>query len=226
MRLKKSTLLVLGLGFLLPSLVKAQTVSTNIPPTLSANLTIGDEGKIKANVVQTVTLPPASIGFSYLAFNSQPFHFTTANASGATTVWRGNISLSANGTITGNADVDSYTSGGNKTTTFVSVNGTASRITSSTNNTTITRKNLRSETWGSYQQWDDYNVIAEYPVDVRLNFGNGFTVRGRLIQTFRYTHNLSQAYDDDDYWYDEWIDYNLVITGPNGHTGTYVQHFD
>ena len=226
MKLKTLILASLSFAWLVPDMVKAQTVSTTIPSTLSANLTIGDEGKIKANIIQTVTLPPASIGFSYLSFNSQPFHFTTANATGATTVWRGNISLSENGTFNGNATVDSYTSAGNKTSQTVTINGTTSRITSSTNNTIINRSNLRSEIWGSYQDWDDFNVIAEYPVDVRINFGNGFVARGRITQSFQNTHNLSQASEGDDYWDDEWVDYNLVITGPNGHTGTYSQHFD
>jgi hypothetical protein len=226
MRFKNSILAVLALGLLLPSNVQAQTVSTSIPSTLSANLTFGDNGKIQATVNHTVTLPPASINFSYLSFNSQPFHFTTANATGFRTVWRGNISLAQNGTISGTANVDSYTNNGTKTSATVTINATNSRIISSSNNTTINRTNLRSETWGSYKDWDDYNVIAEYPVDVIIAFSNGFSVRGKIIQSFQYIHNLSQAAEDDDYWDNEWVDYNLIIIGPNGHIGTYIQHFD
>jgi hypothetical protein len=221
MKLKNLTLVITAIVLAIPSLVQAQTVNATILPTLTANLTIGDAGKIKATITQNVTQPPPSINFSYLSFNSQPFLLTTANATGATTVWRGKISISSSGAISGNAQVDSFTNTGNKTTTSLTINSTTSKISSSTGNSTINRSNLRSESWGSYQDWNDYNVIAEYPVNVVINFGSGWVARGTIIQTFQYTHNISQAAEDDDYWDDEWTDYTLVITGPNGQIGTY-----
>jgi len=228
MKLKNPTLAILAMACLIPNLAHAQaTISTNIPATLSANLTIGDAGKIKATVIQTVTKPPASINFSYLAFNSQPFVMTTANSTGSTTVWRGSLSLLSNGTITGTALVESYSNNGtklpNQTVTVDSIN---SRITSSTNNTTINCSNLRSESWGPYQDWNDYDVIAEYPVDVLIKFTNSFTARGKMIQNFKNTHNISQASEGDDYWSNEWFGYSLVITGPNGQIGTFSSNQD
>ncbi len=227
MKLKSLTFAVFAIVLAIPSLVHAQAaVSSTILPTLSANLTIGDEGKIKATITQNVTQPPASIGFSYLAFNSQSFFMTTANSTASSTVWRGKISLSSNGTFSGGASVDSYTANGTKSTAWITVNSTTSKIKSSSNNTTINRSNLRSESWGPYMDGNDYGVIAEYPVDVLINFSNGFTARGQIIQSLKITHNISNATEGEDYDDDDWIDYNLIMTGPGGQTGTYNQHFD
>ena len=226
MKIKNTLLAILVLTSGIPSLLQAQIVSSTIPTTLSANLTIGDEGKIRATITQNVTQPPATIGFNDLAFNSQPVVFTTANATGHTNVWRGNVSLLSNGTFTGNGIVDSYSNTGNKSSASFTVNSTASRITSSSNNTTISRSNLRSENWGSYQNGDDFDVVAEYPVDVCINFTNGFTLRGKAIRTIKYTHNMSQANEGNDYSKDNLMDWSLIVTGPGGHIGNVNLHFD
>jgi hypothetical protein len=226
MRLKITTLAIAGLISFVPSQVQAQTVSFNTPPTfLTANGTVG---ATRFTINQTVSLPPVSLPTSYFAFNSQPFEATTANSTGATTVWKGWITIAANGTISGNATMVTFPVTGNITTQpAVSVNSTTSRIGIAASNGSlnpsaiVNRSSLRSESYGPYANYYSYDVIAEYAVDIIVNFSNGFRVRGKIVESITKSHNINNASEGDGNP-EEWneLRHALTITGPNGHTGT------
>lgn len=230
MKSKLLPLILLALGSFVSGLVQAQTVSFNAPPTfLTANGTVGGT---KFTVNQTVEQPPANLSVSSFSFNSQPFEATTANASGHTTIWTGRLTIASNGTISGNATVESFTNTGNRTTATVSVNSANSRIgiygTTSTGAvtpvTTVNRTNMRSESYGPYADYYSYDLIADYPVDIVVQFSNGFTARGKIIESITKSHNINDASEGDGDP-SEWSDrrYVLTITGPNGHTGTIIK---
>ncbi len=228
MRLKITTLAIAGLSSFVPSQVQAQTVSFNTPPTfLTANGTVG---ATRFTINQTVSLPPINLPTSYFAFNSQPFEATTANSTGLTTVWKGFLSIAANGTISGNATVVTFPVTGNITTQVVSVNSTTSRIGIAASNGSlnpsaiVNRSSLRSESYGPYANYYSFDVIGEYPVDIVINFSNGFRARGKIVESITKSHNINNASEGDGNP-SEWSDGGsvLTITGPNGHTGTIIK---
>jgi hypothetical protein len=218
----------MALGSFVSGLVQAQTVSFNTPPTfLTANGTVGGT---KFSVNQTVTQPPGNLSVAYFSFNSQPFEATTANATGHTTIWTGRLTIASNGTISGNATVESFTNTGNRTTATVTVNSTNSRIGIATSTgaltsvTTVNRANMRSETYGPYADYYSFDLIADYPVDIIVQFSNGFKARGKIIESITNSHNINDSAEGDGNP-SEWSDtrYVLTITGPNGHTGTIIK---
>jgi hypothetical protein len=228
MKLKLPLFTTLALGSFLSGLVQAQTVSFNAPPTfLTAN---DSDGETKFTVNQTVTQPPSNLPVSYFSFNSQPFEATTANSTGHTTIWTGRLTIASNGTISGNATVESFTNTGNKTTASVTINSTNSRIGIATSTgaltsvTTVNRMNMRSESYGPYADYYSFDLIADYPADILIRFSNGFTARGKLIESITKSHSINdlfENYGDPSEWSDK--RYVLTITGPNGHTGTIIK---
>ena len=230
MKLKLLPFALLALGSFVYGVVQAQTVSFNPPPTfLTANGTVGGT---KFTVNQTVTQPPGNLSVSYFSFNSQPFEATTANSTGHTTIWTGRLTIASNGTISGNATVNSFTNTGNRTTAAVTVNSANSRIgmygTSSTGAvtpiTTVNRANMRSESYGPYADYYSFDLIADYPADILIQFSNGFTARGKVTGSITKSHNINDSSVGDGNP-SEWSDrrYVLTITGPNGHTGTIIK---
>ena len=229
MKLKHLTIPALILVSSILNVAHAQTVSTTIPGFLTANGTVGGT---RFTVNQTVTQPPGNLSISYFSFNSQPFEATTANATGHTTIWKGLLTIASNGTISGSANVECFTNTGNRSTASLTVDSTTSRIgmygTSSTGAvtlvTTVNRANMRSESYGAYANYNSFDVIAEYPVEIIINFSNGFTARGKIIESITKSHNISDSVDRDGNP-SEWSNkrYVLTITGPNGHTGTIIR---
>ena len=228
MKFKLLPFALLALGSFVSGVVQAQTVSFNPPPTfLTANGTVGGT---KFTVNQTVTQPPGNLSVSYFSFNSQPFEATTANSTGHTTIWTGRLTIASNGTISGNATVESFTNTGNKTTAAVTINSTISRIGIATSTgaltsvTTVNRMNMRSESYGPYADYYSFDLIADYPADILIRFSNGFTARGKVIESITKSHNINDSSEGDGDP-SEWSDtrYVLTITGPNGHTGTIIK---
>lgn len=228
MKLKSLFIPLIALGSFITGLAQAQTVVFNPPQKfLTANGTVGGT---KFTVNQTVSIPPGNLTTSYFAFNAQPFEATTANASGHATVWKGFLSIASNGTVSGNATMVNFPSTGNSTTQFVSVNSTISRIGIAAINgsvnpsASVNRSSLRSETYGSYQNYNSFDVIAEYPVDIVINFSNGFKARGKIVASITKSHNINDSVEGDGNP-SEWSDrrYVLTITGPNGHAGTIIK---
>jgi hypothetical protein len=85
----------------------------------------------------------------------------------------------------------------------------------------VNRSSLRSESYGPYANYYSYDVIAEYAVDIIVNFSNGFRVRGKIVESITKSHNINNASEGDGNP-EEWneLRHALTITGPNGHTGT------
>lgn len=228
MKLKLLSFTVLVLGSFLSGLVQAQTVSFNTPPSfLTANGTVGGT---KFTINQTVTQPPSNLSVSYFSFNSQPFEATTANSTGHTTIWTGRLTAASNGTISGNATVESFTNTGNRTTATVTANSANSRIGIATSTgaltsiTTVNRTNMRSESYGPYANYYSFDLIADYPADILIQFSNGFRARGKVIESLTKSHNINDSSEGDGNP-SEWSDrrYILTITGPNGHIGTIIK---
>lgn len=227
MKLKNLTIPALILVSSILNVAHAQTVSETIPGFLAANGTVGGT---RFTVNQTVTQPPGNLSISYFSFNSQPFEATTANATGHTTIWKGLLTIASNGTISGSANVECFTNTGNRSTASLTVDRTTSRIGVAQANgvvnpiATVNRANMRSESYGAYANYNSFDVIAEYPVDVFINFGSGFTARGKVVESITKSHNINDSVERDG-TPSEWSDrrYILVITGPNGHAGTIIR---
>lgn len=162
---------------------------------------------------------PSAINISKFAGNKTYFEGQTANATGVSTFWKGDVTVSASGIITGNGTIETFSANGTSLGIKSVTISSGSKIWSpKSNGGSISSSNLRTIYDGSYNSGGQITKCADYVADVLVRYSNSFIARGKVIYRYRMVYEKEDGihYTDDE----SYTDVKLSLNGSGGHLGS------
>jgi hypothetical protein len=166
---------------------------------------------------QTFQTIPPTINISKFAGTKTYIEGQTANATGVSTFWKGNVTVSSSGIITGNGTIETFSANGTSLgQKSVSISSGSKIWSPSSTAGNISSSNLRTINNEIINAGDQITKCADYVADVLVKYNNRFVARGKVIYRYRmvYEDGGRIVYDDS------YTDIKISLTGSGGHLGS------
>ena len=168
---------------------------------------------------QTFQTIPPTINISKFAGTKTYIEGQTANATGVSTFWKGNVTVSSSGIITGNGTIETFSANGTSLgQKSVSISSGSKIWSPSSTAGNISSSNLRTINNEIINAGDQITKCADYVADVLVKYNNRFVARGKVIYRYRMVYEKEDGYhynDDESY-----TDIKISLTGSGGHLGS------